>query len=260
MTLQPAEHFVPFQFPALASLGPQGQVIPREQLYQQARPGQHVRQLFSQQVASVRWRYKLAPDTLNIAGSQAVAEIQVLDIHLKPGCRTLDTRLLACLDKAIPSTLFFRLYRQQGGVQCAMACKAAGESHSSGPLAGLYACSRWLNTAQDTDQPRQKHALPVAQNMTALYTALLRSLLPAPGRSGESLPAQLQRIGQQLALQRELATLQQKQRREKQFNRQVELNQQINQLKQQLRAAADAAPDSNDKPVPTVETTSDGTP
>ncbi|MBE3662748.1 hypothetical protein BOO91_17595 [Vibrio navarrensis] len=63
--------------------------------------------------------------------------------------------------------------------------------------------------------------------MAGLYTELLRSLLPVPAIADETIDEQLIRIGKLTKLQAQLCN-------EKQFNRKVEINKQVNIMKQQI--------------------------
>lgn len=242
--LEQTKPFIPFQFPEAAALGvpdqygnKQGQKIPKETIYQQANPTHAVKQLFVNQVDHITWRYKLSADTLNVAASEDVHEIQVFDIHLKADCDALDRQVLETLDKAIPSNIFFRIINtneRRPKLQCVMAYKRANKRDTDVMVVQDYFSSEWmtLSVVESVTEVTQK--LPVVLNMAGLYTELLRSLLPVPARSGERIDEQLSRISELSALHGKLTQLQDKQRKEKQFNRKVEMNRQINQLKQQI--------------------------
>ncbi|WP_305420334.1 DUF4391 domain-containing protein [Photobacterium leiognathi] len=238
--------FIPFQFPETAALGvpdqygkKQGQKIPKETIYQQASPTHAVRQLFVSQVEHITWRYKLSADTLNVAANGDVPEIQVFDIQLKADCDALDRQVLETLDKAIPSNIFYRIFNaneRRPQLQCVMAYKRANKRDTDVMVVQDYFSSEWtaLPVVESVTEATQK--LPVVLNMAGLYTELLRSLLPVPARSGERIDEQLSRISELSALHGKLTQLQGQQRKEKQFNRKVEMNSQINQLKQQIRS------------------------
>lgn len=241
--------FIPFQFPETAALGvpdqygkKQGQKIPKETIYQQASPTHAVRQLFVGQVEHITWRYKLSADTLNVAASGDVPEIQVFDIQLKANCDALDRQVLETLDKTIPSNIFYRIFNaneRRPQLQCVMAYKRTNKRDADVMVVQDYFSSEWTTVpmAETGNEGTQK--LPVVLNMSGLYTELLRSLLPVPARPGEKINEQLSRISELSALNGKLTQLQGKQRKEKQFNRKVEMNNQINQLKQQIQSLKD---------------------
>ncbi len=59
------------------------------------------------QVDQITWKYKLAPETMNLAATKAVGEIQVFGISLRNG--KLDEEVLRAIDRAIPFPLIFEL-------------------------------------------------------------------------------------------------------------------------------------------------------
>jgi hypothetical protein len=75
-------------------------------------------------------------------------------------------------------------------------------------------------------------------DLKPLHTAMLRSLIPLAPRPGEDLQAQLERLHELRAKQRELIRLEARLRREAQFNRKVALNRQVRALRQAVSALA----------------------
>jgi hypothetical protein len=69
-----------------------------------------------------------------------------------------------------------------------------------------------------------------------LYTALLEPLLPLEARQGETLANWIERCSHHNALQKRVAQLTSKVRREKQFNRRVGYNQELNLAKEELNS------------------------
>lgn len=241
--------FIPFQFPEAAALGvpdqygkKQGQKIPKETIYQQASPTNAVKQLFVGQVEHIIWRYKLSADTINVPASEDVREIQVFDIQLKANCDALDRHVLETLDKAIPSNIFYRIFNvneRRPQLQYVMAYKRTNKRDTDMMVVQDYFSSEWTSIPVVEIDNEATQKLPVVLDMSGLYTELLRSLLPVPARAGERIDEQLSRISELSSLHGKLTQLQAKQRKEKQFNRKVEMNNQINQLKQQIQSLQD---------------------
>ncbi|EHR5478126.1 DUF4391 domain-containing protein [Vibrio sp. 1636] len=232
--------FIPFRFPGAAALGSQkqGQKIPKETIYQQSNPTSAIKQLFVNDVEQIVWRYKLSPDTLNVAECEDVAEIQVFDIHLKPNCRELDVKVLETLDRAVPSNIFFRVFnglQHRPQVQHAMAYKRENKRDAGSMVIKEYFLSDWVAISKLGElNHAESKKLPVIINMATLYNELLRSLLPEPALEGESLDEQMKRIAMLNVCRDKLAKLQAKQRKEKQYNRRVDMNSEINRLKEQI--------------------------
>lgn len=227
--------FIPFLFPEATALGQTGRKIPKETIYQQANPSSEVRQLFITQLEQIRWRYKLAPDTLNLGSSDDVSEIQVFEITLKPNITELDFRILETLDKTILSAIYYQVYdSKHSKMQCLMAAKRANIRDEKQMIIQDYFASEWILLGSKNGLSTDYRSLPLVVSISGLYHELLRSLLSEPARLGESLDQQLERISSLRQFSQSLIKLQSQLRREKQFNRKVEINRKINQLKQQI--------------------------
>jgi len=85
----------------------------------------------------------------------------------------------------------------------------------------------------DTDTHRLKE-LPVVLNMKALYEALLKDLIPLQPHRNESFQGLIDRAERISKLEREAIKLGNRIKKEKQFNRRVELNRTLNELKAEI--------------------------
>jgi hypothetical protein len=211
-----------FQFPTQAAFG---RVLPKNKIYEKARPSSAVKELFVSQVSQITWQYKLAPETINLPARTGAPEIEVFDIALKG--KELDERVLACIDKAIPFPLVFQLVAN-GKVQLKAAYKRPSDTDANKWVVGEYFSSDWL-PINSVRQP-----LPMALDMANLYEQLLRALLPLPARVGEPLREQVLRLEAARKKRGECNKLEAVVLNEKQFNRKVEMNSTLKQLKQEL--------------------------
>jgi hypothetical protein len=220
---------ISYRFPQAAFVGKR---VPKEKLYLHGNPGNKVRQCLIDQVDKITWQYKLAPETINLPASDKLLEIQVFDISLKSGYDEVDESVLRLIDKTISHPLYFRIYKPEQ-IQFAMAYKRPSDAASDQWVTGEYFYSPWqrVELAEQSMQP-----LPVVTQIVALYEILLRNLIDQPARPGESLPQLMQRIADIRTYQKQLAQLQTRLMQEKQFNRRVEINHDINQLSQALQA------------------------
>lgn len=215
-----------FSYPRQAAFG---RVLPKSKIYEHSRANGRLKALFVAQVERITWSYKLAPETLNISASKQVPEIQVFSIALK--APTLHEDVLRCIDSAVQYPVLFEL-TYEGKVQLKACYKrpAAGKGQGGNPASSKwqgsdYFASPWLKD----DTPRKP--MPIALNMTALYEQLLRQLIPLAAREKESLADLVERAGQVRAKQKEIEQVQARLGRERQFNRKVEINAQLRQLK-----------------------------
>lgn len=211
-------------FPTKAAFG---KVLPKEKIYSHAKPTKAVKEKFVAHVNKIVWQYKLAPETVNLAARKSVPEIEVFDLHLKTG--ELGEEVLRCIDKAIPFPLFFRL-NYEGRIKTIAAYKRPNDADASKWVVDGYFESDWIA------ESAERAPLPVALDLGKLYEQLLRRLMPLPPRSGESLKDQVARLSQVRSKQYEVSKMESRVSKEKQFNRKVELNTQLRQLKTELQA------------------------
>jgi len=115
-----------------------------------------------------------------------------------------------------------------GRVAYSAAYKRPSEADAAQWVVGARFTSEFAKAAASLPQ------LPVALDLSRLYRAILQPLLPLSARGAEALPALIDRCERYQSQQRKIAQLSGRVNREKQFNRRVELNQQLNALKAEL--------------------------
>lgn len=211
-----------FAYPKQAQFG---RVLPKNKIYEHASPTPALKALFIQQVEQIVWQYKLAPETVNLAPTTAVPEIQIFDIILRTP--DLEHDVLRCIDKAIPFPIIFQLF-YNSSVQTVATFKRPNEADNTKWVIDGYFSDDW----RSTEAPRQP--LPVALDLQGLYEQLLRHLLPLPPRNQEPLKSQIERLTQWHGKHAEYQKLQTRLKKEKQFNRKVEINAQLRRLKTEL--------------------------
>jgi hypothetical protein len=212
----------PYAFPKAAAFG---RMLAKSKIYQHASPTSKVKELFVAQVEKIIWAYKLSPATINLPASDGVQEIQIFTVSLRTGELSFD--VLQTIDKAIPSPILFML-SYNGKYRYAAAYKRPSEADKNKWVVSSYFQSEWMN--DDTE----KIELPVVLNMRALYQAFLKGLSPLSVRKGESLDSLVSRVDQLRVKERELIKLENRIKKEKQFNRRVELNRALNELKAEI--------------------------
>lgn len=204
--------------------------LPKEALYQRLNPTAALRQLFVTQVQEINWSHKLSSDTLNMAAVGDYPELQVFDIELKTGVSALDEQVLRAIDGQIVHPIFFRIHRQVGEqqqIQYQLAYKAPAVVGSDKVKIGDYFVSAWL----PMPEPDSLVVLPVALDVTQLYRILLQGLTPHPPRSEEPLCDWIIRLDELAKLDKRISRLQSQLQKEKQFNRKIELNRELNTLR-----------------------------
>ena len=211
-----------FTFPQSCAFG---KILPKNKIYEHAKPSSALREQFVRQVDKIVWQYKLAPETVNLPARPGVPEIQIFAIALKTP--ELSEDVLRCIDQAIPFPIIYQLTFEDR-IKSKAAYKRPSDADASKWVVDGYFETDW----QLSDTERIE--LPVALDLAGLYEQMLRRLLPLPPRAGETLKAQVERLGKIRSKQNECRKMEARLQKEQQFNRKVELNAQLRQLKLEL--------------------------
>lgn len=203
-----------------------GRVIPKSRIYQGAGTSRSVQAKFVEQVERMEWTHVLRADTLNVRPSKDVEEIAVVAIALHSS--EVDQAVLAAIEKAIPRPLILEL-SHRGRTRMAAAWKRRSLAEAGKWVTATHTFSPWL----PAKSPRQP--LPAAIDMAALYAALLDPLLPAKLAPDEPIASRVARAEEAAQLKRETSRLEAGLKREKQFNRKVEINTALRAAKERLR-------------------------
>ena len=186
--------------------------VAKEKLYQNAALAPQTREMIKDQIDSVFWRNKLADSTMAISAGETVAEIQIFEIQLRQ--RELDKRVLPAIAKAIPYKILFILVF---GDEAQVWIEASGTFYNTDwqPLGGFMLKFDGLN-------------------LDAVYENLARQI--SGGRLGTDgdIEEAVDRDKKRQRLERDIVALEKKLLREKQFNKQVELNGELKRLRKEL--------------------------
>ena len=186
--------------------------VAKEKLYQNATLTPQTREMIKDQIESVVWRNKLADSTMAISAGETIAEIQIFEIQLRQ--KELDKRILPAIAKAIPYKILFVLVI---GNEAQVWIEASGTFYNTDwqPLGGFMLKFDGLN-------------------LDAVYENLARQI--SGGRLGTDgdIEEAVDRDKQRQRLERDIVALEKKLLREKQFNKQVELNGELKRLRKEL--------------------------
>ena len=208
-----------FAYPKQAEFG---RTLPKNKIYEHSGANTRLKDLFVEQVEQIVWQYKLAPETINLPARPGVSEIQVFSIQLK--VPELHRDVLRSIDGAIPFPIVFEL-TFQGKTQVIAAYKRPNEADTSRWVLSDYFASKWFPAGCE------RTTMPIALHLDRLYEQLLYRLIPLSARPQETLAELVARVEQAQAKQREVDKTSARLTKEKQFNRKVEINAQLRQLK-----------------------------
>ena len=200
--------------------------IPKQKFYENINVTPAIRRIFVEQIKVVYWRNKIAPSTINLEVGNNVTEIEVFEVKLNR--IPLDVSVLRQIDKEIPYHIIF-LLEYEGKYQAWTAYKEKAGSGSNAFKVDIYYHTDW----------RLEDELGLkldGLNMDAVYENYVRQIAGDVLHTGvaESLKESVERSKQIQLLQKQIVTLQKKIRKEKQLNRQIELNAELKCLRKEL--------------------------
>lgn len=215
-----------FDYPKAAAFG---RVVPKNRIYEHAGVGAALRDLFVTQVDQIVWKYKLAPETTNLAATKAVSEIQVFSISLRTG--NLDEDVLRAIDRAIPFPLIFEL-TWFGKRKAVAAYRRLSDADITKWVISSYFATDWV----PDESPRMP--LPLALNLANLYEALIKALMSKAvidvEHADEDIQSLVVRMEAVRAMTREVGRIKARLAREKQFNKRVAINAELRVAQQEL--------------------------
>jgi hypothetical protein len=200
--------------------------IPKQKFYENLAVSPALKRIFVEQIRVIWWRNKIAPATMNLAAGETVTEIEVFEVCLS--APQLDEAVLRQIDKEIPYHILF-LLEYEGKYQAWTAYKEAAGSGTNAFKVGNYYHTDWMEEA----------ALPLkldGLNTDRVYENFVRQIAgeTLTSGAGETLKESVERDKRRQELQKQIAALQVKVRREKQLNKQVQLNIELKKLKKAL--------------------------
>lgn len=199
--------------------------IPKVKFYEKLQANNNLKDLFVQQIESVVWKYKLSKDTIRLEPKDDIEEIQVFEIHLKEQSYSVD--LLRAIDRAIPYPILFVL-RFDNQAKLAIAYKDRNQVDHNRSVIHSYYDSNWQHAAElQLDIIR-------GFDLKMVYENIIRSLLPTQISSEIELAVALEQQSYIEKLSQQCKRLEAKIQQEKQFNRKVELNIQLQKMRKQL--------------------------
>lgn len=201
--------------------------IPKQKFYENLEVSPALRRVFVDQIRLVYWRNKLAASTLNIAAGEAVTEIEVFEVRLNDP--QLDEAVLKQIDKEIPYHILFIL-TCDGKAQAWIGYKEAAASGSNAFKVSRYYHTDWM--------PEDELHLSIdGLNIDAVYESLVRQIAgdKLQTDSGESLKESVVRDKKKKQLEKQISTLENKMKKEKQLNRRMQMNAELKRLGKEMK-------------------------
>lgn len=202
--------------------------IPKQKFYENISVSPTLKRVFIDQIKVIYWRNKVATTTMNLAAGDTVTELEVFEIKLNG--QQLDESVLRQIDKEIPYHILF-LLEYDGKYQAWTAYKEAAASGSNAFKVGTYYHTDWI---LEDELPLKVEGLSIDKVYENFVRQIAGDALRSEEGKTESLKESVERDNRRQELEKQVAALQTKVRREKQLNKQVQLNAELKKLKNEL--------------------------
>lgn len=193
--------------------------IPKQKFYEHLSVTPAIKAAFAEQIKIIYWRNKLAASTLNLAPGELVTEIEVFELRLTSPA--LDENVLRLIDREIPYHILF-LLEYDGKYQAAMGYKEAAGSGKAAFKVDRYYRTEWLT---EEELPLHLEGLTI----DAVYENFIRQIAgeQLAGSKNTTLKESVEQQKQREQIEKQIAVLEAKMKKEKQLNRKMELKAEI---------------------------------
>ena len=183
--------------------------IPKKIFYEKVSLSSNLKQEFVDKVDKIYWKYKISEDTLNISKTENIEEIEIFELTLKEkvNCQNI----IKVITRNIPYVILFEIcYNDE--VQYAI-------KHND----DIY----FTNWNEKIDFNFN------GIDLNIVYENIIRSVTNI-SEQDNNIDEELEKGKKFKEIQKEIERLERKMKAEKQFNRKVELNLELNKIKKEL--------------------------
>ena len=200
--------------------------IPKQKFYENLQITPALKKSFVDQIKVIHWKNKIAATTVNLAPGEHVTELEVFSVRLNDGL--LDEAVLRQIDREIPYHILF-LLEYEGKVQAWIGYKETSGSGNTAFKVNRYYHTDWV---LPQDLPLRMEGLTI----DAVYENFVRQIAgdALEGGQSETLKESVDRSEKKAQMEKQIAALRSKMRKEKQLNVQMKLNAEIKALKKEL--------------------------
>lgn len=195
--------------------------IPKQKFYENIAVTPAMKKAFVEQIRIIYWRNKIATATLNLAAGEQVTEIEVFEVRLS--APELDESVLRQIDREIPYHILF-LLEYEGKYRAVIGYKEAAAGKTAFKVDRYYS-TEWLG---EDDLPVHLEGL----TLDAIYENFVRQIAGTAltGEKDTTLKESIEQQKQREQLEKQIAALEAKIRKEKQPKKKFELVQRMKSL------------------------------
>ena len=190
--------------------------IPKQKFYENLSVTPVLKRVFIDQIKVIYWRNKVATTTMNLAAGETVTEVEVFEVKLTTP--QLDISVLRQIDK-----------EYDGKYQAWTAYKETAASGNNTFKVGTYYHTDWL---PESEFPLKVDGLSIDK----VYENFVRQIAgdALQTNNEESLKDSVERDVLRQKLQKQITILHAKMRKEKQLNKQMQLNAELKRLRREF--------------------------
>ena len=182
--------------------------IPKKIFYEKVSLSSNLKQEFVDKIDKIYWKYKISEDTLNISKTENVEEIEIFELTLKEKANCQN--IIKVITRNIPYVILFEIYYNDE-VQYAI-------KHND----DIY-FTNWNEKINFNFN---------GIDLNVVYENIIRSVTNI-SKQDNNIDEELEKDKKLKKIQKEIERLENKMKAEKQFNKKVELNKNILELKKQ---------------------------
>jgi len=160
---------------------------------------------FTNKIQKITWKYKLAEDTIGISKTVNVTEIQIFEIEIKQ--QVIPKNVLKIIDKSIPYKILY-IFTYKDDIAYGITLKEKNSVQN-------YYFSEWN---------QEIHFNFTGIDLEKVYQKLIKSFITNEAKSQNSFNDIIEVDNKIKSLVIDISALESKIKKEKQFNRKVELN------------------------------------
>ena len=201
--------------------------VPKKKFYENLSISSRIEKQFVTEIESVYWTHKLSPETLNVSPGTRVTEIEVFEVNLKE--QQVSDNLIATIDREIPYHLVFVL-RYSGKAQLMISYKEESKSREDKFKVDSYYRTDWTDYDKLTLKIEGLDLDRIYENFISQIAGDELNLEKA-----EDIRDAVMISKERDRLETYITKLEAKIRKEKQFNFQLELNQELRKAKEKLK-------------------------
>lgn len=190
--------------------------IPKSKFYEKANLGTKLQAEFINNIQKITWKYKLSEDTIGISKTDSVTEIQIFELELKE--RKIPKNVLKVIDRIIPYQILYIFNYKEN--------TSYGITLKSNNLVENYYFSEW-----NEELLFEFNGI----NLEKVYQKLIKAFLPEEIKTNPDFTEAVTIDAKIKELEKEIISLENRIKREKQFNRKVETNKLLLEKKKELK-------------------------